>query len=80
MLKKDSKTSRAAAPHAAPLVNNAVTLAAEATKAKAASVRCILQYAPSAAAKPKFLLPRVATVRFIAGTASRRLAASVDKS
>ena len=43
-------------------------------------VRCTRQFAPSAAVKPRFLLPRVATVRFIAGTASRRLAASVDKS
>ncbi len=38
------------------------------------------QFAPSVAVQLKFLLPRVATVRFIAGIASRRLATAVDKS
>ena len=77
MLKKVSKMSRAVAPLAVLPVNNAATLVEE---TKVASARCIPQFAPSAAVRRRFLLPRVATVRFIAGTASRRLAVSAAKS
>ena|GEM_PF-4254547 len=78
MLKKDSKMSQAVARHAVQPVNNAAISVAVATRV--ASARCIRQFAPSVESKPKFLLPRVATVRFIAGTASRRPAVSAVKS
>ena len=64
-------------PSCRSAVNNAATSAAE---TKAANARCIPQFAPSAAVKLRFLSPRVATVRFIAGTASRRLVVSAAKS
>ena len=79
MQKKVSKTSQAVALLAAPRASKAVTLAAEETKDKAASAKCIRPLAPSAVAPPKFLLPRVAIVRFIAAIASKNRAVSVNK-
>lgn len=80
MQKKVSKTNQVVARLAAPRASKAVTLVVEEIKDKVASAKCIRLFAPSAVVQPKFLLPRVATVRFIAGIASKRLATAVDKS
>jgi hypothetical protein len=80
MQKKVSKTNQVAARLAAQRASRVVTLVVEETKDKVANAKCTRQFAPSVAVQLKFLLPRVATVRFIAGIASRRLATAVDKS